>query len=50
MVVTIEFKDATAAGRGFSTPVVWEVAGLGMNPIPQPVQFRDTVILMIGCS
>jgi outer membrane protein assembly factor BamB len=28
--------------------VVWEVAGLGMNPIPQPVQFRDTVIVMTG--
>lgn len=27
---------------------VWEVAGLGMNPIPQPVQFRDSVILMSG--
>ena len=28
--------------------VVWEVAGIGMNPIPQPVQFRDTVLLMSG--
>jgi outer membrane protein assembly factor BamB len=28
--------------------VIWEVAGLGTNPIPQPVQFRDTVILMSG--
>jgi outer membrane protein assembly factor BamB len=28
--------------------VVWEVAGLGTNPIPQPVQFRDTVLLMSG--
>lgn len=28
--------------------VVWEVAGLGMNPIPQPVQHRDHVILMSG--
>ena len=28
--------------------VVWEVAGLGLNPIPQPVQFRDTVIVMSG--
>ncbi len=27
---------------------VWEVAGLGTNPIPQPVQFRDTVIVMSG--
>jgi len=28
--------------------VVWEVAGLGANPIPQPVQFRDTVLVMCG--
>ena len=28
--------------------LVWEVAGMGMNPIPQPVQYRDTVILMSG--
>lgn len=28
--------------------VVWEVAGIGTNPIPQPIQFRDTVILMSG--
>jgi outer membrane protein assembly factor BamB len=28
--------------------VMWEVAGLGMNPIPQPVQFRDTVLVMSG--
>lgn len=28
--------------------LVWEVAGLGQNPIPQPMQFRDTVILMSG--
>lgn len=28
--------------------VIWEVAGLGMNPIPQPVQFGDSVILMSG--
>lgn len=28
--------------------VVWEVAGLGVNPIPQPVQFRDTVFVMSG--
>ena len=28
--------------------VIWEVAGLGPNPIPQPVQFRDTVIVMSG--
>ena len=31
-----------------SGKVVWEIAGLGQNPIPQPVQFRDTVILMSG--
>lgn len=28
--------------------VVWEVAGLGMNPIPQPVQHGDMVLLMSG--
>ena len=28
--------------------VIWEVAGLGTNPIPQPVQFRDTVLVMSG--
>ena len=28
--------------------LIWEVAGLGMNPIPQPVQFRDKVLLMSG--
>lgn len=28
--------------------VAWEVAGLGPNPIPQPVQFRDTVLVMSG--
>jgi outer membrane protein assembly factor BamB len=31
-----------------SGKVIWEVAGLGMNPIPQPVQFRGTVLLMSG--
>ena len=31
-----------------SGKVVWEVAGLGTNPIPQPVQFGDTVIVMSG--
>jgi len=31
-----------------SGKVVWEVAGLGSNPIPQPVQFRDTVLVMSG--
>lgn len=28
--------------------VIWEVAGLGTNPIPQPVQFRDMVLVMSG--
>ncbi|HJR59965.1 MAG TPA: PQQ-binding-like beta-propeller repeat protein [Vicinamibacterales bacterium] len=28
--------------------VVWEVAGLGTNPIPQPVQFQDMVFVMSG--
>jgi outer membrane protein assembly factor BamB len=28
--------------------VIWEVAGLGANPIPQPVQFRDLVLVMSG--
>ncbi len=28
--------------------VAWEVAGIGMNPIPQPVQFGDLVIVMSG--
>jgi len=28
--------------------VAWEVGGLGLNPIPQPIQFRDTIILMSG--
>jgi outer membrane protein assembly factor BamB len=28
--------------------VVWEVAGLGTNPIPQPVQSGDTVLVMSG--
>lgn len=28
--------------------LIWEVAGLGLNPIPQPVQFRDTVLVMSG--
>ena len=28
--------------------VVWEVAGIGTNPIPQPIQYRDTVIVMSG--
>ncbi len=28
--------------------MVWEIAGLGTNPIPQPVQLRDTVLVMSG--
>jgi outer membrane protein assembly factor BamB len=28
--------------------VIWEVAGLGTNPIPQPVQLGDLVIVMSG--
>jgi outer membrane protein assembly factor BamB len=28
--------------------VIWEVAGLGANPIPQPVHFRDMVLVMSG--
>jgi outer membrane protein assembly factor BamB len=28
--------------------VIWEAAGLGSNPIPQPVQFRDLVLVMSG--
>jgi outer membrane protein assembly factor BamB len=28
--------------------LIWEVAGLGANPIPQPVQFGDTVLVMSG--
>lgn len=28
--------------------VVWEVAGLGLNPIPQPVQLGDRVFVMSG--
>ena len=28
--------------------IVWEVAGLGLNPIPQPVQHGDLVLLMSG--
>jgi outer membrane protein assembly factor BamB len=28
--------------------LVWEIAGLGTNPIPQPVQHGDTVVLMSG--
>lgn len=31
-----------------SGKVIWEVAGLGPNPIPQAVQFRDTVLVMSG--
>jgi len=28
--------------------IMWEVAGLGTNPIPQPVQFGDKVLVMSG--
>ena len=28
--------------------MIWEVAGLGMNPIPQPVQHGDLVLVMSG--
>ena len=28
--------------------VTWEVAGLGMNPVPQPVQCGDSVLVMSG--
>jgi outer membrane protein assembly factor BamB len=46
LVVTADTKvKAYDTGTG---KVVWEVAGLGMNPIPQPVQFRDTVLVMSG--
>jgi outer membrane protein assembly factor BamB len=31
-----------------SGKVVWEVAGLGTNPIPQPVQFGNNVLVMSG--
>ena len=46
LVVTAETKV-----RGYDVDtgaVVWEVAGLGPNPIPQPVQFGDMVIVMSG--
>ena len=46
LVVTAQTKV-----RGYDVAtgkVVWEVAGLGGNPIPQPVQFDDTVIVMSG--
>ena len=31
-----------------SGKLLWEVAGLGTNPIPQPVHFKDTVLVMSG--
>jgi outer membrane protein assembly factor BamB len=31
-----------------SGKMIWEVAGLGTNPIPQPVQQGDTVLVMSG--
>ena len=31
-----------------SGKMIWEVAGLGTNPIPQPVQHGDTVLVMSG--
>jgi outer membrane protein assembly factor BamB len=41
--------DTKVKGYDVNTgKVVWEVAGLGTNPIPQPVQFRDTVLVMSG--
>jgi outer membrane protein assembly factor BamB len=46
LVVTADTKvKAYDAATG---KLVWEVAGLGMNPIPQPVRFRDTVLVMSG--
>jgi len=46
LVVTADTK--VKAYDVASGQVVWEVAGLGPNPIPQPVQFRDTVLVMSG--
>ena len=46
LVVSAETK---VTGLDVNTgKVVWEVGGLGMNPIPQPVQHGDTVLLMSG--
>ena len=46
LVVTADTKvKAYDADTG---KVIWEVAGLGANPIPQPVQFRDMVLVMSG--
>ena len=46
LVVSAETK---VTGLDVNTgKVVWEVAGLGMNPIPQPVQHADTVLVMSG--
>jgi outer membrane protein assembly factor BamB len=46
LVVTADTKVRAYDVR--SGKVVWEVAGLGMNPVPQPVQFNDTVLVMSG--
>lgn len=46
LVVTADTK--VKAYDVTSGKVIWEVAGLGANPIPQPVQFRDTVLVMSG--
>lgn len=46
LVVTADTKVKSYA---FDTgKMIWEVAGLGTNPIPQPVQFRDLVLVMSG--
>ena len=46
LVVSAETK---VTGLDVNTgKVVWEVAGLGMNPIPQPVQHGDSVLVMSG--
>ena len=46
LVVT---ADTKVKAYGTDTgKVVWEVAGLGTNPIPQPVQSGDTVLVMSG--
>ena len=46
LVVTAETK--VKAYDVETGKVVWEVAGLGVNPIPQPVQHGDLVLLMSG--
>jgi outer membrane protein assembly factor BamB len=41
--------DTKVKSYDFDTgKMIWEVAGLGTNPIPQPVQFRDLVLVMSG--